>query len=300
MELIELADPLSIKISRNGIFESLGMITTPKHKVNMLAFLENQKFLKEFLSLKNVSCVIIAQELYNQIPEHLGLICSDNPRKLFYLIHNYLSNHTQFYWKDFESKIDRNAIIDSSAYVAPRNVIIGKNSIIEPNVSILERTIVGENVIIRAGSVIGSQGFEFKRVDNSILSVSHAGSVKIADHVEIQANCAISRGVFDDATEIDEYSKLDNLVHIAHGTKIGKRCLIAASAMIAGSTTIGNDVWIGPSACISNHISIGDRASISLGSVVVQNVENDQRVTGNFAINHRKFLRKFKEFWLSK
>jgi len=50
-------------------------------------------------------------------------------------------------------------------------------------------------------------------------------------------------------------------------------------------------VSIGPSASISSAgIVIGDKAVITTGSVVTQDVAPGQRVTGNFAIDHDKFI----------
>jgi len=50
-------------------------------------------------------------------------------------------------------------------------------------------------------------------------------------------------------------------------------------------------VWIGPNSTISDHISIGNSAIITLGSVVCKNVKSKQTVTGNFALEHRQFVR---------
>jgi len=157
-------------------------------------------------------------------------------------------------------------------------------------VTVLPHTIIGDEVILRAGSVIGAQGFEFKRIGESILPVAHAGGVRLSDRVEIQANSCVDRSIFGGFTEIGEDTKLDNFVHVAHNVKIGKRCLLAAHAMIAGSVTIGDDVWIGPSAAVSSEITIGDGAYVTLGSVVTRDVAAGQRVTGNFAIDHDKFI----------
>ena len=60
--------------------------------------------------------------------------------------------------------------------------------------------------------------------------------------------------------------------------------------MVAGSTTIGDDVWIGPGASISSEIVIGNGASVTIGSVVVRDVAPGQKVTGNFAVDHKKFI----------
>jgi len=60
--------------------------------------------------------------------------------------------------------------------------------------------------------------------------------------------------------------------------------------MIAGSAVLGDDVWVGPSASISSEINVGNGAAISLGAVVTRDVEAGARVSGNFAIDHERFL----------
>ena len=93
---------------------------------------------------------------------------------------------------------------------------------------------------------------------------------------------------------IGAYSKLDAMVHIGHGTVIGKRVLFPAAATISGNCVIGDDTWIGVNATVSNRIEIGDHARVSLGSVVTKNVLAGQTVTGNFAIDHARFMQNLK------
>lgn len=288
MRLEEVASIVAVAVERDTEFESLGLVT---HVMpNMLVFLESESFLPGFSQNPHISSVITTKELTTGLPEKYGIALSDNPRKVFYEFHNYLAEKTNFYWTDFPSEISDEAIIHANAYIAPRSVRIGRGTMIEPGVTVLERSIIGEDVILRAGCTVGSQGFEFKRIEGKVLSVAHAGGVRLHDRVEVQANCALSRSVFGGFTEIGEDTKLDNLVHIAHNVRIGRRCFLAACAMIAGSVTIGDDVWIGPGASISSEITIGDRAKVTIGSVVTKDVEPGQRVTGNFAIQHHKFI----------
>lgn len=295
MRLTEMP-PQIASVVRDGSFAGLGFIT--HHTADMLVFIEDHKYLSALLAAENVTCVITTPELMANIPDHFGCAVSESPRMSFYQFHNYLATETSFYWQEFGTSIDPTATIHPRAYVAEKNVRIGAGTIIEAGVNVLERSIIGANVILRAGVTIGSQGFEFKRISGGILPVAHAGGVQIGDRVEIQANSAISRSVFGGYTTIGADTKLDNLVHVAHNVSIGQRCLLAAHAMIAGSTTIGDDVWIGPSAAISSEISIGNGASITLGSVVVRDVPAGQRVTGHFAVDHGVFMRFMR--WLRK
>jgi len=288
IKISEIKDKGRIKIIRDGEFRSLGLVS--HNNPSQLVYIENQKHIPTMLKKSNISGVITKKEIIPLIPKKLGVAIAKNPRKSFYEIHNYLAKNTDFYWKSFKTKIASSAKIHRTAYIAKRNVRIGKRCYIEPNVSILENSILEDDVIIRAGSVIGTEGFEFNRIEKKIMPVIHAGGVLLRNRVEIQANCCVSKAMFGGFTEIGENTKLDNLVHIAHNVVIGKRCLLAAGAVLAGSVTIGDDVWIGPAACISSEVEVGDGALITIGSVVTKNVGPGKRVTGNFAINHDKFI----------
>jgi len=225
-----------------------------------------------------------------QSATNIGLAITPDPRGVFYAYHNHLACNTDFYWTDFKTEIGEGAQVHHTASVAQRNVRIGRRTIIEANTTINERSIIGENVIIRTGVRISTQGFEFKRVGHEIVPVEHAGGVRLGDRVEIQANSAISRSVFGGYTELGDDTKLDNLVHVAHNVIIGKRCFLAAAAMIAGSVTIHDDVWIGPGASVSSGVTIGDKASVTIGAVVTRDVPSNARVSGHFAIDHEKYL----------
>jgi UDP-3-O-[3-hydroxymyristoyl] glucosamine N-acyltransferase len=288
MRLSKLQTIVPVSVIKDGAFVSLGYVIH-SYK-DMLVFLESDHYLNDLLSNKKVSCVLTTKTLADRLPSHLGIAASDNPRKDFFQLHNHLAKDTNFYWENFPTEIAEDAVISPAAYIDGANVRIGHGTVIEPHVTILSHSIIGDDVILRAGCLIGTQGFEFKRFGEVILSVAHAGGVLIHDRVELQGNTVVDRAVFGGFTEIEEDVKTDNLVHVAHNVRIGKRSRIAASAMIAGSVTIGKDVWIGPSAVISDGITIGDGAFVTLGSVVTRDVKAGQRVTGNFAIEHEKFI----------
>ena len=62
---------------------------------------------------------------------------------------------------------------------------------------------------------------------------------------------------------IKEYSRIDNLVQIAHNVLIGKNTIIAAQVGIAGSVSIGNNVLIGGQTGIAGHLKIGNNVIIA-------------------------------------
>ena len=289
MEIKDFSCVGNLTISQNSSFKSLGLVHQIKEE--MLAFVESEKYISEANNNASIRIVITKEEYKNEFRNDIVVVFSNNQRESFYRIHNYLVDNTNFYGEKFENKIAQSAKIYPNTYIAPSNIIIGENVILEPNVVILENVIIEDNVIVRAGSVIGSEGFEYKRVGDTVISVKHAGGVILRKGVEIGSNCCVDKAVFPGFTEIGEDSKLDNLVHIAHDVKIGKRVFIPAGAIIAGSTIIEDDVWIGPNATISSGIRIGRNTFVSLGAVVIKSVKDNERVSGNFAIEHNKLLR---------
>ena len=180
-------------------------------------------------------------------------------------------------------------MIRMTAQIAPYNVILGSNVVIEDKVVIYENTTIEDNAVVHAGAVIGGEGFECKRDGDIIFTVRHAGSTLIQKGSEIGYNTCIDRAVYPwDSTQIGEYSILDNLVHIGHGVRIGKRNLIAAGSVVAGRTITGADVWIGVGATISNGLEIGDNCSVDIGSVVIRDILEGMEVFGNPARVIRK------------
>lgn len=274
-------------IVRDGEFTNLGFISHQSE--SMLTFIEHEDFIKRIVQAKNITCVITTPDLVSRIPECFGCALAESPRDAFFQLHDYLARKTNFYWESFASSIDPTAKVHPRAYIAEANVRIGAGVIIEPNATILERCIIGDNVIIRSGVILGSEGFQFKRTSIDITPVIHSGGVLIEDGVELQANTTIDRALFGGYTRIGVRTKIADLVHVAHNVSIGCRCLIGAHVTINGSSIIGDDVWIGPGAIISNDLTIGDRASITLGSVVIHDVAPEQRVSGYYAVDHRQF-----------
>lgn len=294
MRLSQILPKNSILI-RDGEFEIMAQCTT-KSRNKIFSFLEDIRFLECINTNGNISCLICKPEHLDLIKnDSIGLICTEQPRLMFFKIHNELVKKKK-YKARFETKIGKNCLISSQSNISANNVIIGNDVIIEDNVVIRDNVEIGNHCIIRAGSIIGGQGYEFKRdKDCSILQVVHVGKIIIEDYVEIKELCSIHKAVFDwDYTKIGEHSKIDAHTHIGHATKIGKRVMIGSHSNLAGNINIGNDVYIGPGVTISNRLNVGHKSKISIGSVVTKDVENNSIVTGNFAIDHNIFIKDLK------
>ena len=130
-------------------------------------------------------------------------------------------------------------------------------------------------------AVIGEDGFGYAHAeDGSLVKIPHRGNVVIEKDVTIGACVCIDRAVVG-STVIGEGSKIDNLVHIAHGVKIGKHCLIVAGAVIGGSSVIGDRCFIGINASIKNKVRIGNDVVVGMGAVVTKDVPDGVTVVGN-------------------
>ncbi|MFL6515316.1 MAG: UDP-3-O-(3-hydroxymyristoyl)glucosamine N-acyltransferase [Chthoniobacterales bacterium] len=160
------------------------------------------------------------------------------------------------------------AVVDAGASIGPRTVvcagsyigqetIVGADCMIYPNVTIRERSRIGDRVIIHAGTVVGADGFGFDPSQGRYLKQPQIGIVQIDDDVEIGANCAIDRARFG-RTWIQKGVKIDNLVHLAHNVVIGENTVMAAQVGIAGSTHVGKRVIMGGGVGVVGHIEIGD------------------------------------------
>lgn len=170
-------------------------------------------------------------------------------------------------------------VVINGAYIAKKKVQIEENVKIYPGVVIYPNTKIGKNVKIHSGSVIGGPPFYYKSINGNRYPMPVRGGVIIEDNVEIGASVTIDKGVLG-YTTIGEDTKIDNLVHIAHDVKIGKRCLIAAQTGIAGNTIIEDDVIIWGQVGITSNVRIGKGAVIYAQSGVYCSLPGNEEYLG--------------------
>lgn len=129
--------------------------------------------------------------------------------------------------------------------------------------------------------MLNKNGFGFIRDESGkLIQMPHAGNIIIEKDVSIGAHTCIDRAVVG-ATVIGEGTKIDNLVHIAHGAKVGKHCLIVAGAVLGGSCEIGDYSFIGMGALIKNKIKVGKNVTVGMGAVVTKDIPDGETWIGN-------------------
>lgn len=181
--------------------------------------------------------------------------------------------------------VSENAKIGENVYIGPYSVIgdaiIGDGCKISSHVRIYDNTVLGENCIIKEGAVLGGTGFGFEIDDDgNHFRFPQIGGLIIGQCVEIGANTCIDRGALSD-TEIGDYTKIDNLVHIAHNVNIGKNAMIIACSEISGSCVIEDNAWIGPNTSVREWQHLGERVLTGIGSVIVKDVPDGEVWAGN-------------------
>lgn len=171
------------------------------------------------------------------------------------------------------------------------DVVIGDDTLLHPNVSLLDRSLLGARVIVHSGTVIGSDGFGYAHDrQGHHLKRLHLGHVQIDDDVELGANVCVDRATFG-RTWIKRGTKIDNLVQVAHNVEIGEDTILVSQCGISGSTVLGNGVIMGGKAAISGHLKIGNRVTIAGKAGVTASVGDGEVVAGFPAIPHKQWLR---------
>ena len=104
----------------------------------------------------------------------------------------------------------------------------------------------------------------------------------------ISAHAKIGEGVFiQDYVSVSAEAVVDDNVFISgrsfigHDVHVGANCQICSHVAIGGNTQIGENVFIGLGALLRDHIIIGKDSIISMGAVVVKDVDDERVVMGN-------------------
>lgn len=273
-----------------------------------ISFFTNPKYKND---LKNTTAgVCILQEQYKQyLPLNTIGIFVDNPHYIYtlllieffqipsFVINPMISEKANI---DKTAKIGINTEVQAGAFIG-KNVVIGNNckicanAVIGDNCTIdhgcyigsnanISYAEIGQNTVIHNGASIGQCGFGFAFDKGFSYKIPQIGIVRVGNDVEIGANTTIDRGAIED-TIIGDNTKIDNLVHIGHGVKIGKTCFFAGCTGVAGSTTIGNYVQVGGHSAINGHINISDGTLVAGNSGVIKDTIPMSKIGGYPAIN---------------
>jgi UDP-3-O-[3-hydroxymyristoyl] glucosamine N-acyltransferase len=188
------------------------------------------------------------------------------------------------------AEIGARTIVHPHAVIYP-GVVVGDDCVIHAHVSIRERCRIGNRVIIQNGAVIGSDGFGFApRPDGSYQKIPQTAPVVVEDDVEIGANTTIDRPAVGE-TRIQAGTKIDNLVMVAHGVRVGRNVLLAGQVGIAGSTTIGDSAVLAGQVGVAGHLHVGKGTKATAQTGIPNSLPDGSFVSGYPAIENRDWLK---------
>jgi len=275
--LKEISEIINSNYIGTDDFPVLGMNEIHVVEPGDIVFVDHPKYYDKALQSK-ATIILINKEV--ECPEGKALLISDDPFRDF----NTLTEH----FKPFNKAniaISDSVIIGDNTIIQPNcfighNVTIGNNCLIHSNVSIYDDAVIGDNVTIHAGTVLGANAFYYKKRPAGYDRLKSSGRVVIKNNVDIGASCTIDRGVTGDTT-IGEGSKLDNLIQVGHDTVIGKNCLIASQVGIAGCVVIEDEVTIWGQVGMTSGITIGEKAVILAQSGISKSLDANKTYFGS-------------------
>ncbi len=187
-------------------------------------------------------------------------------------------------------EIGRNAVLLAHVVIY-RDAKIGDHFFAHAHAVVREGCRLGNRVLLQNGAVIGADGFGFAKDDaGHWYKIMQPEPVVIEDDVEIQANSCIDRASVE-KTRIGRGTKIDNLVQVGHGSRVGEHSLLASQVGLAGSTEIGNHVILTGQVGVVGHCKIGDGAIVTPQSGVAGDVEAGAIVSGAPAVDHKLWLK---------
>lgn len=186
-------------------------------------------------------------------------------------------------------KLGNGVCIHPNVVVYP-DVVVGDRTVLHANCVIHERTQIGANCVIHSGAAIGSEGFGFVPTASGWEKMEQSGITVLEDGVEIGCNSTVDRPAVGE-TRVKRGTKLDNMVHIAHGCQVGVGTVMAAQVGLAGGVTVGDRVILAGQVGISNQAVIGDGAIATAKAGIHNNVDPGEIVTGTPALPHKVFLK---------
>ena len=309
-ELLEKLAPQiidhSLKMGDNIDPEIKGVAAVEQAEAGTLSYIEGGKF-AAFVTQTEASALILPGDrtLQNQATERgIAWITTREPRLLF-------AQAIALFYQPYQPQpaIDPTAVIDPKAtigeqvYIGPHVVIaadveighqvclhanvviypgvkIGDRSLLHANCTIHERTHIGEDCVIHSGAVIGAEGFGFVPTPQGWYKMQQSGQVVLEDGVEVGCNSAVDRPAVGE-TRIAQQTKLDNLVHIGHGSQVG----------LAGGVKIGNQGLLGGQVGVANQAQVGDGAIATAQSGIHSRVPAGEIVSDSPAIPNSLYLK---------
>ena len=200
-----------------------------------------------------------------------------------------------------QATVDAYAVVEAGAHVADgawvqahayvgHGARVGERARLMPHAVVMEGCIIGQRVWLQPGAVIGADGFGHVIGPDGPVRVPQLGTVVLEDDVEVGANACVDRAALDE-TRVGRGSRLDNLVQVAHGVRIGAECMLAAFAGVAGGARLGDRVVMAGRTAVIDGIEVGSGAIFAGLASSSRNVPAGRKIGGSPARRYGQWLR---------
>lgn len=286
MTLSELAAAIGAEVAGDGTAQVNSVAPLEDAAAGQVSFLANPRYAKQ-LETTAASAVIVAPGVNS---DRVTLLKAKDPYYAFaqavvklhgYRRHPHAGIHPGAH-VDPAASVGEGTILYPGVYVGP-GARIGRDCVLFPNVVVYDDCVIGDRVVIHANSSIGPDGFGYATHGGVHHKIPQIGNVVIEDDVEIGSGVCIDRAALG-STVVGRGSKLNDLIAIGHGTKIGPDGLLVSLTGIAGSVSIGHHVTMAGQVGVAGHIKIGDNVTIAAQSGVISNVPDQSTLLGSPAM----------------
>lgn len=292
--LAELAESLGARLEGDGSLLMTGPASLREAGPTEVSFLAQPRYASE-LETTRAGAVVVAEDLEVKRSDLALLVCKD-PNAAFTRVIRAFTDEVPAPPAGVHptAVVDPRAEVDPSATIGPLSSVaagavigagarlvagvhvgtrarVGQRTVLHPGVVLYDSVRVGDDCLIHAGAVLGSDGYGFEPGAEGWTKVPQCGTVVVEDRVELGANVTIDRARFG-ATRICSGVKVDNLVHVAHNVVVGENALLVAQVGVSGSTHVGPWAILGGKVGVAGHLEIGQGARVGGGSDVFTDI----------------------------
>ena len=286
----QIAEVLGGSVEGEATRRVTGLAKIEEAQAGTLAFLANPKY-EHFLYTTQASAVIVGLDLALRQPVAAALIRVADPYSSFTQLLEFYAQATRMGKRGVEQPayLADSATIGAGhyrgafSYIGDNcrlgdNVLVFPHAYIHAGAKIYSDTVIGRFCVIKAGAVVGTDGFGFApQPDGSYRPIPQIGHVVLEDYVSIGANATIDCATLG-ATRVGRGSKIDNLVQLAHNVEIGQHTVIASQSGIAGSAKIGDHCVLAGQVGMAGHVSLANKTTVTAQSGVGKNVKQEGQI----------------------
>lgn len=187
-------------------------------------------------------------------------------------------------------------LIDPLNTYVSSTAVIGRDTVIYPNVTVEGDSRIGSGCVLRGGSRISDSviGDGVEVLDNCVIDSSEVGDgCKVGPMAHLRGKAVMRKGskvgnfVELKKTDLGEGAKANHLTYLGDAT-VGEKTNIGAGTITCNydgvnkhSTTIGKNVKIGSDTMLVAPVKVGDGAVTGAGSVVTNDVPEDSLAYGS-------------------